>query len=930
MAQYNLNATKPVEVWLSFDAYKETIYHPDGEPDFLPFQMQSIANHSNFIYPGTVTTILVPYSHFHIHREMLKTTNVSLVSTNYQFGVVIFTQSCSLEGYLENLALRQPDIVLLSLPTITKAISNTELLQLVTNSQKSCEKYVAFKNHVKIGYIFSVSDTYDYSRANISRQFKVFKHIYDIFKDRSVSIVISQAFDTPYRSKITEKTNGWWRLFDTSEYTNASCYSFIDKYTISKDFDSEENLIDNEWLQKPPPIERAYTGVIYSLLTSTALQKTSELVSIVSNISERYSKVVMIVDDDTILRFPITVEEGKSLAVIRKQVDITLLLLDHVDITRHKVAKPIQDLGKKFGIPGDIFSTYASMYVGNQSQAVKNFVVKRVLARTNSSSYKVGFSFSVTTCTAYSEYSEQDKQMITQTMLDETVQEIYFHFEEDAESVKLGANRLFQQRIAVLQECKRFAVRQTTPRITSVRFGFLMLHYQVDTDFYKNPWRIYDFAKYWELLTKWAGKTKTLVILNSAIDSSRILKRGVKEKGVIRGTIKEVQEMEIGWWRFQPSLASAGMPWIDKKTEALQTFRERQAKEVKMDGTNTVAILVAGLVPAVFLSFGIIVLLVRHYRRPFLTKRELDDFCDGNNDETLYNLPYDKTRYEISSGSFSIDKENNLGAGEFGMVCKGKLDTDTGKIEVAIKMMNQIKGHKSALTGLLSEIKVLAYLGKHENIVELLGANTQSLRQGKIFVFLELCKTGSLEKYLRRIRPQDTDLELEEIFPASKFGNKYVNVRVGSSSEQACLLDEALANDMYRWSREICSGMAFLATRHVVHADLATRNVLLDLKLQAKICDFGLSRRMNNYASYVKQKQEPLPWKWMSPEALKLLEFNEKSDVWSYGITLWEIYSLGEQPYPGLSWDVNFADLLEGGLQMGVPKYNERNMYGFS
>jgi len=109
--------------------------------------------------------------------------------------------------------------------------------------------------------------------------------------------------------------------------------------------------------------------------------------------------------------------------------------------------------------------------------------------------------------------------------------------------------------------------------------------------------------------------------------------------------------------------------------------------------------------------------------------------------------------------------------------------------------------------------------------------------------------------------------------------------------------------------------------------DLATRNVLLTAEKRAKITDFGLSRRMYDYQSYIKNHQEPLPWRSMAPESLKRSEFSEKSDVWAFGILLWEIYTLGDEPYPGLSWDVNFPTKLERGLRPGVPTYSPDGMY---
>lgn len=138
---------------------------------------------------------------------------------------------------------------------------------------------------------------------------------------------------------------------------------------------------------------------------------------------------------------------------------------------------------------------------------------------------------------------------------------------------------------------------------------------------------------------------------------------------------------------------------------------------------------------------------------------------------------------------------------------------------------------------------------------------------------------------------------------------------------------QLISPDLRRWSREIANGMEYLARKRIVHADLATRNVLLTSEKIAKISDFGLSRRLYNYSQYVKKQQEPLPWRWMAPESLKFLEFNEKTDVWAFGVTLWEIYSVGDVPYAGLSWEINFAGRLEEGLVLDTPKYSKEDEY---
>lgn len=156
-----------------------------------------------------------------------------------------------------------------------------------------------------------------------------------------------------------------------------------------------------------------------------------------------------------------------------------------------------------------------------------------------------------------------------------------------------------------------------------------------------------------------------------------------------------------------------------------------------------------------------------------------------------------------------------------------------------------------------------------------------------------MCELGSLLEYLRRL-----DQETTRVTPT-------------------------LREDLDRWSREIVNGMEFMAEKRVIHGDLATRNILLTLEKTAKISDFGLSRRLYNYTQYVKKQEEPLPWRWMAPESLSRMEFTEKTDVWAFGVTLWEIYSLGDMPFQGLVWSVDFVQMLEDGLRLAIPKCTE-------
>ncbi|ODM88517.1 Tyrosine-protein kinase Fer [Orchesella cincta] len=146
-------------------------------------------------------------------------------------------------------------------------------------------------------------------------------------------------------------------------------------------------------------------------------------------------------------------------------------------------------------------------------------------------------------------------------------------------------------------------------------------------------------------------------------------------------------------------------------------------------------------------------------------------------------------------------------------------------------------------------------------------------------------------------------------------------------------------NHLIRWCYEIASGMEFLESKKIVHSDLAARNVLLAADRTVKITDFGLSRRLYNYSIYVKKQKSlnvntliwfqtlkinagSVPWKWLAVEALVDLNFSSKSDVWSYGVTSWEIFELGKPPWPDYKvFSAEFVDDVKNGARMGKPTF---------
>ncbi len=205
-----------------------------------------------------------------------------------------------------------------------------------------------------------------------------------------------------------------------------------------------------------------------------------------------------------------------------------------------------------------------------------------------------------------------------------------------------------------------------------------------------------------------------------------------------------------------------------------------------------------------------------------------DDFEHGPVERHALSQPYNKS-IEIAKTHFQILWSSLLGSGAFGCVYRAYIASphNDETTEVALKMTKD-NCPKTAVLNLLSEIKILTYLDHHPNLVSIKGAYTAEILNGVVYVATELCPLGSLKDYLRE---------------AEKAGNLDGRYSAGPDTVIESLTTVKI-HEMVQWSYEIACGMEYLAEKHVVHADLATRNVLLNETKTAKITDFGLSRRL--------------------------------------------------------------------------------------
>lgn len=131
--------------------------------------------------------------------------------------------------------------------------------------------------------------------------------------------------------------------------------------------------------------------------------------------------------------------------------------------------------------------------------------------------------------------------------------------------------------------------------------------------------------------------------------------------------------------------------------------------------------------------------------------------------------------------------------------------------------------------------------------------------------------------------------------------------------------------DLIKFSADISSGMSFLHAKNICHRDLAARNILVDEFKTAKIADFGFARDLDQSYYYRRNADAPIPVKWMAPESLFDRKVYQNSDVWSFGVLMWEIFTLGGNPYPSVPVE-NLFDYLKDGNRMSKPMYSDDEM----
>ncbi|XP_031455376.1 ALK tyrosine kinase receptor [Phasianus colchicus] len=238
----------------------------------------------------------------------------------------------------------------------------------------------------------------------------------------------------------------------------------------------------------------------------------------------------------------------------------------------------------------------------------------------------------------------------------------------------------------------------------------------------------------------------------------------------------------------------------------------------------------------------------------------------------------------------NISLIRGLGHGAFGEVYEGQvagIPSDPTPLQVAVKTLPEVCSEQDELDFLMEALIISKF--NHQNIVRCIGVSLQALPR---FILLELMAGGDLKSFLRETRPRPNQLSSLSML------------------------------DLLHVAHDIACGCQYLEENHFIHRDIAARNCLLTCRgpgRVAKIGDFGMARDIYRASYYRKGGCAMLPVKWMPPEAFMEGIFTSKTDTWSFGVLLWEIFSLGYMPYPSKS-NQEVLEFVTNGGRMDPPK----------
>ncbi|XP_044298914.1 tyrosine-protein kinase receptor Tie-1 isoform X2 [Varanus komodoensis] len=324
------------------------------------------------------------------------------------------------------------------------------------------------------------------------------------------------------------------------------------------------------------------------------------------------------------------------------------------------------------------------------------------------------------------------------------------------------------------------------------------------------------------------------------------------------------------------------------------TLKSRNLAPSSMDQQLLLAIVGSVSVTCLTILFALLALFL--IKKNFFHRRRTFTYQSGSGEETIL---------QFNSGTLTLTRrpkpqpeplsypilewedikfEDMIGEGNFGQVIRAMIKKDGLRMNAAIKMLKEFASENDH-RDFAGELEVLCKLGHHPNIINLLGACEN---KGYLYIAIEYAPYGNLLDFLRKSRVLETD-------PA--FAREHGTASTLTSQQ------------LLQFASDVAKGMQYLSEKQFIHRDLAARNILVGENLTSKIADFGLSR---GEEVYVKKTMGRLPVRWMAIESLNYSVYTTKSDVWSFGVLLWEIVSLGGTPYCGMTCAELYEKLPQG------------------
>ncbi|XP_045777152.1 tyrosine-protein kinase receptor torso-like [Maniola jurtina] len=429
----------------------------------------------------------------------------------------------------------------------------------------------------------------------------------------------------------------------------------------------------------------------------------------------------------------------------------------------------------------------------------------------------------------------------------------------------------------------------------------------------------------WSVRVRWAKPRRAPHDYNVTLRAHTIHSRNVT------GNVTEVKFKNVkGEGMYIVSVVAR----VPGRPPAVATLRSIFPARVTTPGST--GLMMGASWAAALLTVSALLMIILYVRRRLATKRCANIYYPGILEKTPEDIDKDTGSPESGSEDHWEIRPDRLllheiiGEGAFGVVRRGTLAP--ANKNVAIKMLKDFPSLEE-IRSFRAEMELMKSVGAHPHVVSLVGCCSGR----RPLIVAEYCSRGDLLSYLRcswdlmlsrrNVKYYNNNKESinyrNDLFK-NKPDSRFVANRL-YEFEEVCDTELTLL-DLLSFCRQIAMGMEFLASNRVIHRDLAARNVLVTADRTLKIADFGLSRDVYQENQYKQKSNGKMPVKWMALESLTHRIYTTQTDVWSFGVVMWEVVTLGGAPYAGVS-AARLPRLLAAGYRMPRPQNCSASLY---